>query len=120
MEIKQLIKDALQLPTNAIAYHISKSLTELYPDREMVEGSECAFDPEAYARDGQCSITLKQVFHNHIQSYWDGKRQETYQQAENARFEVSWQDHTLDVLIMAWGEGWNTVNYHWILADTNS
>ncbi|MDV3351023.1 hypothetical protein QGP82_20120 [Leptothoe sp. LEGE 181152] len=56
MEIKQLITDALQLPTNAIAYHISKSLAELYPDREMVEGNECAFDLEAYACDGQLRI----------------------------------------------------------------
>ncbi|MBX2863384.1 MAG: ATP-binding protein, partial [Leptolyngbyaceae cyanobacterium MAG.088] len=98
MEIKQLITDALKLPTNAIAYHVSKSLTQLYPNREMVEGSECAFDLEAYAHNGQCSITLKQVFHNHVPSYWDGKHQRTYQQAENARFEVSWQGHTLDVL----------------------
>ncbi|MEM9267066.1 MAG: ATP-binding protein [Cyanobacteria bacterium P01_F01_bin.13] len=120
MEIKQLITDALRLPTNAISYHISKSLTELYPDREIVEGNECAFDLEAYARDGQCSITLKQVFHNHVQSYWDGKHQRTFQQAENARFEVSWQGHTLDILLMTWGAGWNTINYHWILADTFS
>lgn len=120
MEIKQLITDALKLPTNAIAYHVSKSLTQLYPNREMVEGSECAFDLEAYAHNGQCSITLKQVFHNHVPSYWDGKHQRTYQQAENARFEVSWQGHTLDVLLMTWKEGWSGTNYYWILADTFS
>ncbi|MEM6254924.1 MAG: ATP-binding protein [Cyanobacteria bacterium P01_D01_bin.156] len=120
MEIKQLVADSLQLPTNAIAYHISQSLAQIYPDREIVEGSECAFDLEAYARDGQCAITLKEVFHNHVPSYWDGTHQRTYQQAENARFEVSWQDHTLDILVMTWREGWNTTNYHWILADTFS
>ncbi len=120
MEIKQLITDALRLPTNAIAYHISQSLTELYPDREMVEGEECAFDLEAYARDGQCDITLKQVFHNHVPSYWDGQYQRTYREAQNARFEVSWQGHTLDVLLMTWKEGWSGTNYYWILADTFS
>lgn len=120
MEIKQLITDALRLPTNAIAYHVSKSLTQIYPDREIVEGSECAFDLEAYAHDGQCSIPLKQVFHNHVPSYWDGKHQRTYQQAENARFEVSWQGHTLDVLLMTWGDGLGAVKYYWILADTFS
>lgn len=120
MEIKQLITDALRLPTTAIAYHVSQSLTQIYPDREIVEGSECAFNLEAYAHDGQCSIALKDVFHNHVQSYWDGTRQCTDRQAENARFEVSWQDHTLDVVLMTWGAGWDTVNYYWILADTFS
>ncbi|NEQ49517.1 MAG: AAA family ATPase [Leptolyngbya sp. SIO3F4] len=120
MEIKQLITDALRLPTNAIAYHISKSLTQIYPDREIVEGSECSFDLETFAREGQCAINLKEVFHNHVQSYWDGTHQRTYQRAENARFEVTWQNHTLDVLLMTWSEGWNVTNYYWILADTFS
>ncbi|MEM7796438.1 MAG: hypothetical protein AAF579_18545 [Cyanobacteria bacterium P01_C01_bin.118] len=58
MEIKQLITDALRLPTNAIAYHVSKSLSQIYPDRQIVEGSECSLAPETYAQEGQCNITL--------------------------------------------------------------
>lgn len=37
MKIQQLISEALRLPNNAIAYHVSQELAALYPSKAMLE-----------------------------------------------------------------------------------
>ncbi|WP_178379537.1 hypothetical protein [Fischerella major] len=37
VKIQQLISEALRLPNNAIAYHVSQELAALYPSKAMLE-----------------------------------------------------------------------------------
>ncbi|HEY9603425.1 MAG TPA: ATP-binding protein [Allocoleopsis sp.] len=118
MKLKKLMREALCLPTTAIAYYVSQQLAALYPDKALVEGRDCSFNLEAYAHVQKCTIEEKASVHNQIATSWDGMEHHTHQSAVNAWFEVAWQGQTLDVLLMSWREEWQSVQYYWILADT--
>ncbi len=118
MKIKQLIIEALSLPSSAISYHVSQQLATLYPNKTLVEGCDCSFNLEMYARAGKCTIEQKTSVHNQFSSSWDGLENEIRNGAENACFEVLWHDHTLDVLLMSWAEGFSRIQYYWILSDS--
>ena len=118
MKIKQLIIEALSLPLSAISYHVSQQLAALYPNKALLEGCDCSFNLEAYAKVGKCTIKQETSIYNQISTSWDGLDNEIRHTAENACFEVTWHGHTLDVLIMSWMDGFSRVQYYWILADS--
>ncbi|MDZ8186162.1 MAG: ATP-binding protein [Nostoc sp. ChiSLP02] len=118
MKIQQLITEALSLPNNAIAYHISQELAAIYPHKGLVEGNDPTFNLERYTQVNLCSLEQNTFIHNQILTSWDGMEQEIYHHTENASFEVAWQGHQLDILLMSWQEGYCKTRYYWILADT--
>ncbi|MFN6538720.1 MAG: AAA family ATPase [Nostoc sp. EkiNYC01] len=117
MKIQQLITEALSLPNNAIAYHISQELAAIYPHKGLVEGNDSTFNLERYAKGNLCTLQQNIFIHNQIITSWDGMEQEIYNYTENASFEVTWQGQKLDILLMSWQEGYCKTRYYWILAD---
>ncbi|MBG1265746.1 AAA family ATPase [Nostoc sp. WHI] len=117
MKIQQLITEALSLPNNAIAYHISQELAALYPNKVLIEGSDSAFNLENYANINLCTLQHNIFIHNQIITSWNGMDKEIYNYTENASFEVTWQEHKFDILLMSWQEGYCKTRYYWILAD---
>ncbi|MBD2613423.1 ATP-binding protein [Nostoc punctiforme FACHB-252] len=117
MKIQQLITEALSLPNNAIAYHISQELAAIYPHKGLVEGNDPTFNLEKYANVNLCTLQENTFIHNQIMTSWDGMEEEIYNHTENASFEVTWQGHKLDILLMSWQEGYCKTRYYWILAD---
>ncbi|WP_445635266.1 ATPase [Nostoc sp. DSM 114161] len=117
MKIQQLITEALNLPNNAIAYHISQELAAIYPHKGLVEGSDPTFNLEKFATVNLCNLQDNIFIHNQITTNWDGMEEEIYNHTENASFEVTWQGYKLDILLMSWQEGYCKTRYYWILAD---
>ncbi|WP_138505674.1 AAA family ATPase [Nostoc sp. PA-18-2419] len=117
MKIQQLITEALSLPNNAIAYHISQELAAIYPQKGMVEGDDPTFNLEKYTKVNSSTLQQNIFIHNQIITSWDGMEQEIDNHTENASFEVTWQGHKLDILLMSWQEGYCKTRYYWILAD---
>jgi hypothetical protein len=118
VEIKQLILEALSLPINATSYYVSQLLAALYPELTLVEGSDCSFNPESYARAHKCTIEQQDFIHNQITTSWDGSSKLVHHGVSNAYLQVTWHGHTLDVLLMSWRSEWSTTRYYWILART--
>lgn len=118
MKIKQLIVEALRLPTSAISYHVSQQLAALYPDKALVETCDCSFNLESYARANKCTIQPEVSTYNQISSSWNGLENEIYNTPENACFEVQWHGHALDVLLISWVDGFSKIQYYWILTDS--
>jgi AAA+ superfamily predicted ATPase len=117
MHIQQLIIEALSLPNNAIAYHVSQELAAIYPRKELLEGKDSTFNFEKYAEANLCQIQYNSSIHNQILTSWDGMENHLYKYTENAEFEVQWQGQKLDILLMSWQEGYCKTRYYWILAD---
>ncbi|MDZ8049948.1 MAG: AAA family ATPase [Aulosira sp. ZfuVER01] len=117
MKIQQLITEALSLPNNAIAYHISQELAAIYPKKVLLEGNDSTFNLEKYAEANLCQIQYNSSIHNQILTGWDGMENQVYKHTENAEFEVQWQGQKLDILLMSWQEGYCKTRYYWILAD---
>lgn len=144
MDLEQLISEALCLRTSAIDYHVSKHLKTLFPDKAFIEGRDGLFNVEEYAHAQHCTLEQKAAFHTQMLTRWVGPEtgiadwtrtvmrigtipslatsgwaeHEVVNRAKNAWFKVEWQGAMLDVIIIHWVEGMNTVYHYWILADT--
>ncbi|MDQ2887530.1 MAG: ATP-binding protein [Chloroflexota bacterium] len=128
MNKEELIEQALRLPSNAISYYVNQMLTELFPDKAVIESQSSLFDVEEYARDGQCHVLPRFGIPSEFVTDWEepdedqGKSTASEGQlsknARNAWLETKWRGETLEVLIMGWWEAYNRVICRWILADS--
>jgi hypothetical protein len=126
MNKEELIEQALRLPNSVIPYYINRQLTELFPDKAVVESQSSLFDVEEYARDGQCHVEPRASIHSEFVTDWEEPDEDENtvsegqlsKNARNAWLEATWRGETLQVLIMGWWEAYNRVIYRWILADT--
>jgi AAA+ superfamily predicted ATPase len=118
MYFQELFAEALQEPPSALLYQVSRHLAESYPARAILQGSDCDFTKlSTFARDGRCRMTLDPGIHNQVTVWWstDGDG-EILEYPRNAWYEVEWQGHAIDVIVMNAGQGGGP--YHWILADS--
>jgi hypothetical protein len=117
MTIEQIIGEALLLPPNAIAYHVSRRLTELLPDKGVVETKDNDFDVEEYAAAGLCTLTTKPDTHPQLVARWDGRTNTRAETIDHGWFEVTWQGRRLDVLMIEWRDMYCSTEFAWVLAD---
>ena len=117
MNRENFIDEALCRPANHISYYVSRRLAELYSDKEIVEGSDSAFSLEAFARGGQCSLIAGGSVHDHIETEWKGPGRELSRESHNGWFNVLWQEHLIDVVLLTFNNDYYS-RHHWILADT--
>jgi len=116
MYFQEFFGEVLREPLTAIGYHASRHLAAAHPDRAMIEGSDCDFDKLFdFARAGGCRLRRDDSAHHQIAVRWT-EEHGISEYARNVWFEVDWQGHSLDVIIMDWG--CCDVPYHWILADS--
>ncbi len=113
---QEFISLALREPPAVISYHVSCRLAALFPDRAMIEGTDCDFSLQSFADAGQCQIKTEESVHPQYVTSWN-RDQSVEQRPKNVWFEVEWDGHQIDVLLLSWDE-YDTVNY-WILAETN-
>ncbi|NJM71316.1 MAG: ATP-binding protein [Scytonema sp. RU_4_4] len=118
MNVQQLILEALNLPTNAITYHVSQELVAFFPKKVLLEGSDSAFDVEKYAQANLCTIEYDTSIYNQIIYSWDGMENKIDNYTENASFKATWKGHQLDIILISFQEGYCKTKYYWILADS--
>ncbi|MEW6208412.1 MAG: ATP-binding protein [Acidobacteriota bacterium] len=116
--MEHLISKALAKPPNQISYYVSQLLARLHSDRAMIEGSSQAFDLDAYARAGLCSVARELSIHRQISTEWQGRGDDLLPETENGYFNVLWQGHLLDVLLVSWSDDGCWSRYHWIVAES--
>lgn len=117
MSIENFIKDALYKPDDYTAYHVGRKLSELHPEKTVVEGQHWYFDIESFVDDGHCSvIEQKSVFHQ-VRTDWRGIGKKLKNSIENAWLNVLWKGHLMDVVLITWAEGRCRSRHHWIVAD---
>ena len=115
-----MVREAVSLPSNAIAYSVSSRLAAEHPDRALLEGSDSSFGIEEYARDGQCKLHVLDKVHSQVETGWDGDRTRSHREIKNAWLAVEWRGQVLDVLLMEWSEFRCTTRYYWVLADSQA
>jgi len=115
---EDFIRDALHEPSDYVAYHVSRELAELHPEKTIVEGRNWEFDLEAFARAGQCSVVEeKSVFHHTITN-WEGTGKKQTERIENSWLNVLWKGELLEVVFITWSEACRRIRHQWIVADT--
>jgi hypothetical protein len=117
MYFQELFAEALHEPCSAIHYQVSRHLAASYPERGLIEGSDCDFAKlDEFAKAGHCRLTLEPTIHNQVPVWWsfDGKIQE---RPRNVWYEVDWEGHAIDVIILTASD--DTGPYHWIMAESD-
>jgi len=115
MYFPDLFAEALREPHCVITYHVGRFLAGLDPTRAMIEGEDGDFDLAEFAGAGQCSCRRLDEIHAQVSVRWSEDRG-NQEYARNAWFEVEWQGHALDVVVMDWDD--RCWPYYWIMADS--
>lgn len=116
MDTYDFLARTLELPLNAIAYSVSERLSELFPDKAVIEGRQSYCDVEKYAGAGHCSLEARPGVHSQLESRWDEEFGH-WKTARNAWYQVEWLGHTLELLTLTWSSGFQEQTYLWIIAD---
>src|SRR5262245_1701838 len=117
MGIENFIRDALLLPNDVIAYHVSRELAELYPDKSILEGQTWYFDLDGFVRAEKCAVIEERSVFNHVRTEWEGRGKKQKQRLQNSWLNVLWRGKLLEVLLLTWAEGYYRGRHHWIVAD---
>lgn len=117
MDLKELISEALGLPSDSIAYFVSRELSRLYSDKTIVEGAFSSFDLVGHAAAELCSVVGETAVFNKSRLDWAPSGKEFKDEPENGCFNVLWQGRLLDVVFVTWIEEGYRERHHWIIAD---
>jgi hypothetical protein len=117
MDLKELISEALSLPSDSISYFVSRELSRLYSDKTIIEAAFTSFDLVGAAKAELCSIVSGTTVFNKSRICWAASGAEFIDEPENGWFNVLWQGRLLDVLFVTWTSEGCRDRHHWIIAD---
>lgn len=118
MSLKNFISEALDQPHDCIAYEVSRKLSQLYPNRVVIQSAMWLFDLTAFAEAGQCHIVNEAAIFNEATIACREDSRDYVQEPVNAWFNVLWQNALLDVLFITWTEEGCRERRHWIIAES--
>jgi AAA+ superfamily predicted ATPase len=119
MGIENLIRDALLLPNDVIAYHVGRELAELYSEKKVIHGQNWYFDLDAFVRANQCSVVEERLVFNDVRTDWEGIAKPNTKQTENAWLNVLWQGKLFEVVLITWSDGCYRRRHHWVVGEDN-
>lgn len=117
MKLENFLSEALCQPSDYTAYYISRRLTELYPEKAIVEGEFTALDLNAYAKAGLCSTVAASNLHNQTQTFWRGVGDFTEYLA-NGWANVLWRGELIDVVFATISDCGCKSRKLWVLAES--
>ena len=117
MDLKELISEALYLPSDSTSYFVSRELSRLYSDKVIIEGAFYSFDLVSYAAAELCSMVGETAVFNNSRIDWAPSGKEFIEEPENGFFNVLWQGRLLDVLLITWTLEGCRERHQWIIAD---
>ncbi len=118
MGIEDFITDALDQPSDYIAYHVSRELAKLHPGKAVVEEDTGHFDLEAFVRAGQCTVVNETSIFNQERVSWDEVMKKPERKLVNGWLNVLWRGSLFDVVMITWTLRGYTWRHHWIIAQT--
>jgi hypothetical protein len=117
MDLKEVIIEALSLPSDSVAYFVSRELSQLHSDKAIIEASFYTFDLVDYAKAELCSMVGATTVFNKCCIDWETWGEEFKEEPENGYFNILWRGQLLDILFVTWTtEGYRNRHY-WIIAD---
>ena len=117
MDLKELISEALYLPSDSIAYFVSRELSQLHSDKVIIEASFYIFDLVGYAKAELCSMVLETTVFNKSRIEWETWGGEFKEEPENGYFNVLWQGHLLDIVFLTFTSEGSRDRHYWIVAN---
>lgn len=117
MYSEQIIAEIYSEPTASVSYQVSRAAAQLFPGRAIVEGFDSDFTPLEFARAGRCVIRPADHVHSQVLTHYRRDSGALQQTPHNAWFEVEWEGHELDALVLTWG---SSCTYSVVAAETRA
>jgi hypothetical protein len=117
-QLNHLIGETLLQPEDAKAYLFTQKLTELFPDQAVMQGFESSFDLNDFIADGCCAAEFQPGMFHHQVTYFGGLGEELSVTPRNALYEISWQGHHLQVVVLSWVVSQCDAQHYWIIAES--
>lgn len=108
----------LTLPEDARSYHAGAELAEFCAGKAIIESGDASFDVYGYAQAGHCTLTPRPGTHTQMLAFWDGEQQAIGHTIRNAWFQVAWQAHHLDLIVLV-DPSVSAGSTTWVVADTD-
>ncbi len=115
--LRDFISNALGTFADSLAYEVTRKLTDMFPERAVIETGTDYFDLPAYEKGGQCYTVNSVALVNKYTVGWIANDKALTYEPENAWLNVLWRDQMLDVLILTWQEEGYRERHYWIIAD---
>ena len=116
MYYQEFFSEVLREPSSVITYDVGRHLAQANPGRALLEGNDFDFDVFQFQRAGRCVVRRDDSTHAQVAVGWSDDCGIT-EDARNAWFEVDWEGHTLQVVLIDWENGCSP--YHWIIAESD-
>jgi hypothetical protein len=120
MDLRDFFSDALSGPADLVAYEVSRKLTQLYPDRAVIEGSFYSFDLRGFIDSAECLAVKDTSVYNKSRMEFSESGKSLIEEPENAWFNVLWREHVLDVLLLTFHQEGYRDRHHWIIAESEA
>jgi len=113
-EMVYLVDEALNQPFSLTGYTVCRRLAALFPERTVLQVAD--FDPEEYARDGQCALHLAEIPFAETLTWWHDPAQPLKTALQNAWLQIDWRGHHLEALQLSWIVGGNEITRYFLIA----
>ena len=113
------ILEALRQPATAISYYMTETLINAHPDKHIFAADGSAFNLLGYQGTGNCQVTPVDGVALELQWSWHAAGKPLYRNTKAGRFQVKWNGHELEAVILVWPEGfYSTKDRVWLIADS--
>ncbi len=104
------------MPDEAVGYELSLKLSQMFPDKYILETDDYEFDIDEFVAQGHCSAELDRLSHVELKAAWNGRNLGATLSLRNGACNVHWQGHRLKVVKAAL----DCAYQHYIIADQAS
>lgn len=115
--IDYLIARALELPSYAIGYTLSRQLALLRPFSAIVEGDDSDFKLEPFLHADKARL-LQRVVHTQSHTGFNGPGKGIWRAARTGWVRVAWRDVEIEVVLVPWKDGFCNSDHFWIIAPS--
>src|SRR5438128_774293 len=102
--VTKLFGSALGLPEDELQFLLSIWMSQIFPDKYVLETGDGSFDLKHYVALGRCSVSLDPIAYAQLEAAWLGKGRGGSIEPRNALYDVVWRGERLKVLSLTYGD----------------
>lgn len=111
------ISQNLREAPSALMYLVNQALTTAFPNKYILETESYLFSVTEYAEAGHCVLQAKPKIHEQFASDWLVEENKANYTIKNGWYQVKWQDHTFELLILTRVGDIVSSRAYWLIAD---
>lgn len=118
--VPELVSVALDQPSGAITYGVSRTLAQIFPGKGILETNHYTFDLDEFARMKQCTLVVSRAVHPQIEMEWRCPEKGSRSRFVSGWRAAAWNGQLIEVLSLEHpSPGGCVERHHWIVASSH-